>query len=85
MKLCRFTVSAGAARVGLVADETRLFDLTAAGVIESTPQPEADDPAAEAARLARSRRSACWELGAGAPALPHGTNPRTLLRARTVD
>lgn len=51
MKLCRFKKQNGAARVGLVADNSALLDLTAAGLADLSSVLEADDPVAEIERL----------------------------------
>src|SRR5437016_743112 len=53
MKLCRFKKQNGAARVGLVVDDSTLLDLTAGGVAEMNSLLEADDPLAEAQQVAK--------------------------------
>jgi len=63
MRLCRFTVSDGQVRVGLVVDDTRLCDLTAAGVVDLTTLLEAEDPAAEAARRAQAEDAVNRTIG----------------------
>jgi 2-dehydro-3-deoxy-D-arabinonate dehydratase len=62
MKLCRFADSAGQAHVGAVNQAGTLLDLTAAGAVDLTSLLEADDPAAEAARLAQSPKAKVLEL-----------------------
>ena len=51
MKICRFKKQDGAARIGLVTEDSALLDLTAVGVTELTPILEADDPVGEIQRF----------------------------------
>ena len=53
MKICRFKTKAGEVRVGLVADESTLLDLTPAGITQLQPLLESDDPVAQLDRIAR--------------------------------
>jgi 2-dehydro-3-deoxy-D-arabinonate dehydratase len=55
MKLCRFPKGQGEVRVGLLADEATVLDLTAAGVTELSPLLESEDLASELARLSQER------------------------------
>jgi 2-dehydro-3-deoxy-D-arabinonate dehydratase len=52
MKLCRFKTQDDRARVGLTADDSTLYDLTAVGVTGLAALLEADSPEAEARRFA---------------------------------
>jgi 2-dehydro-3-deoxy-D-arabinonate dehydratase len=60
MKICRFQSSAHQARIGVVAEDSNLLDLTAVGLADLTSLLEADDPLAKAGELAKS----------GAPRVP---------------
>jgi 2-dehydro-3-deoxy-D-arabinonate dehydratase len=51
MRVCRFLDSAGAARPGLVVNETEVLDLGSAGLTNLTSLIEADDPLSEIARF----------------------------------
>ena len=53
MKICRFKNKADDVRIGLVADNSTLQDLTPAGITKLFPLLESDDPAAQLKRLAR--------------------------------
>ena len=55
MKLCRFKHESDTIRIGLVADDSTLFDLTAAGITQLTPLLEAEDPAAQLAQFSESK------------------------------
>ncbi|HUC83630.1 MAG TPA: hypothetical protein VL970_00450, partial [Candidatus Acidoferrales bacterium] len=52
MKLCRFKKPGLEARVGLVAEDARVLDLTAAGLANLTSVLEADDPMGKVRQLA---------------------------------
>ncbi len=52
MNLCRFKFKTDAVRIGLVADDSTLLDLTSAGVTQLSPLLETENPSAELARLA---------------------------------
>ncbi len=51
MKICRFKNKTDDVRIGLVADNSTLQDLTPAGITELLPLLESDDPAAQLNRL----------------------------------
>ena len=53
MKLCRFKDKLGQVRVGLVADDSRVVDLTPAGISQLHPLLESDDVLAQLNQLAR--------------------------------
>jgi 2-dehydro-3-deoxy-D-arabinonate dehydratase len=53
MKLCRFTTGDSAVRIGLVADDATLLDLTAAGITQLHPVLESADPIAQLQQAAR--------------------------------
>jgi len=53
MNVGRFKTKAGEVRVGLVADESTLLDLTPAGIIQLQPLLESEDPLAQLDRIAR--------------------------------
>ncbi|HUJ44139.1 MAG TPA: fumarylacetoacetate hydrolase family protein [Opitutaceae bacterium] len=53
MKLCRFRTGDSEARIGLVADDSTVIDLTAAGIIGLEAVLDCDDPIAELQRAAR--------------------------------
>jgi 2-dehydro-3-deoxy-D-arabinonate dehydratase len=53
MRVCRFQDSAGAARPGLVVDETELLNLGAVGLESLTSLIESEDPLGELSRLAK--------------------------------
>ncbi len=55
MNLCRFKVKTDAVRIGLVADDSTLLDLTSAGVTQLSPLLETENPSAELARLAEKK------------------------------
>jgi 2-dehydro-3-deoxy-D-arabinonate dehydratase len=52
MKLCRFKDKQGQVRVGLVADDSALLDLTPAGVNQMHPLLESDDPVSQLNQIA---------------------------------
>ena len=52
MKICRFKSKSEAVRIGLVADNITLLDLTPAGITQLQPLLERDDPLAELKRIA---------------------------------
>ena len=47
MKICRFKNGSNEVRIGLIADDATLLDLTPAGITELQPLLESDDPAAK--------------------------------------
>jgi 2-dehydro-3-deoxy-D-arabinonate dehydratase len=47
MKICRFKNESNEVRIGLIADDATLLDLTSAGITELQPLLESDDPAAK--------------------------------------
>ena len=51
MKLCRFKIESGEIRVGLVANNSELIDLSPAGVTQLQPLLESEDPSAQVKRL----------------------------------
>src|SRR5690349_15646443 len=51
MKLCRFKFRTDEIRIGLLADESNLLDLTPAGIKQMFPLLESADPSAELKRL----------------------------------
>jgi 2-dehydro-3-deoxy-D-arabinonate dehydratase len=53
MKLCRFQSGSGDVRLGLVADDATVLDLTPAGLTRLTPLLESADPVAELETAAR--------------------------------
>src|ERR1017187_10393035 len=53
MKICRFKTKTDAIRVGLVADDSTLLDLTPAGITELSPLLEGENPVAQLNQLAR--------------------------------
>jgi 2-dehydro-3-deoxy-D-arabinonate dehydratase len=53
MKICRFKNKQGEMRVGLVADDSTLLDLTTAGITQMQPLLESDDPIAQANKLSK--------------------------------
>src|ERR1022692_1465993 len=53
MKICRFKTKTDAVRIGLVADDSTLLDLTPAGITELFPVLEGEDPVAQLNQLAR--------------------------------
>ncbi len=53
MKICRFKDKQGQVRVGLVADDSTLLDLTPAGVHQMHPLLESDDPVAQLNQIAK--------------------------------
>jgi 2-dehydro-3-deoxy-D-arabinonate dehydratase len=53
MKICRFKNKQGEMRVGLVADDSTLLDLTPAGITQMQPLLESDDPLAQVNRLSK--------------------------------
>ena len=69
MKLCRFKNKSDAIRVGLVLDDSTLFDLTPAGITQLFPLLEAEDPVAQVSSLADTvlRRVALSEVTLCAP------------------
>jgi len=69
MKICRFKNKAGEARVGLVADERTLVDLTPAGITELQPLLESGEPLAQLDQISKQRlpRIALAEIKLCAP------------------
>jgi 2-dehydro-3-deoxy-D-arabinonate dehydratase len=55
MNICRFRNKQGQVRVGLVADDSTVLDLTPAGVTQLQPLLESDDPVAQLNRFARQK------------------------------
>jgi 2-dehydro-3-deoxy-D-arabinonate dehydratase len=55
MKLCRFTSGSDDVRLGLVADDATVLDLTLAGLTRLTPLLESADPVAELQGAARGK------------------------------
>src|SRR5215510_6633552 len=55
MNLCRFSVKSEDTRIGLMADDSTLIDLTAAGVLQLSAVLEANDPVAQLDALQRDR------------------------------
>jgi len=55
MKICRFTEQTGDVRVGVVADDATLLDLTAAGITRMEPVLESDDPMARCRELSERK------------------------------
>jgi len=53
MKICRFKHQAGRVRVGLVADDATVLDLTPAGITQLQPLLEGDNPLAQLSQIAR--------------------------------
>jgi 2-dehydro-3-deoxy-D-arabinonate dehydratase len=53
MKFCRFKKQNGATRIGLIAEDSTLFDLTDVGVSEMFPVLEADNPVSELQELTK--------------------------------
>jgi 2-dehydro-3-deoxy-D-arabinonate dehydratase len=53
MKLCRFKDKQGQVRVGLVADDSTLLDLTPAGITQLQPLLESDHPVAQLNQIAK--------------------------------
>ena len=51
MNICRFKNKSGAVRIGLAANESYLFDLTPAGIMQLQPLLEAENPSAELGRI----------------------------------
>ena len=54
MKLCRFKNKTDAIRIGLVTDNSTVFDLTPAGITQMSPLLESDDALAQLTALAKS-------------------------------
>jgi 2-dehydro-3-deoxy-D-arabinonate dehydratase len=54
MKICRFTNKTDEVRIGLVADNSTVVDLTPAGITQMFPLLEGENPAAQVAQLAKS-------------------------------
>ncbi len=54
MKICRFKYRSDEVRIGLVADNSTLLDLTAAGITRMFPLLEGENPAAQLAQLVKS-------------------------------
>ncbi|MGA2281810.1 MAG: fumarylacetoacetate hydrolase family protein [Verrucomicrobiota bacterium] len=55
MKLCRFKNKQGQVRVGLVADDSTLLDLTPAGINQMHPLLECADPVSQLDRIAKEK------------------------------
>ena len=55
MKLCRFKNKTNEVRIGLVADEATLLDLTPVGITQISPLLESENPAAQLARLVEKK------------------------------
>jgi 2-dehydro-3-deoxy-D-arabinonate dehydratase len=53
MKICRFKNKTDEVRIGLVADESTLLDLTSAGITQMFPLLESENPAAQLSSLAK--------------------------------
>jgi 2-dehydro-3-deoxy-D-arabinonate dehydratase len=54
MKICRFKNKTNDVRIGLVADESTLIDLTPAGITELFPLLESEDPVTQLHQLAKN-------------------------------
>src|SRR5437870_5389333 len=69
MKICRFKDKHGEIRVGLVADDNALLDLTPAGIAQLHPLLESDDPVSQLNQIGRQNlpRIALSEVQLGAP------------------
>jgi 2-dehydro-3-deoxy-D-arabinonate dehydratase len=69
MKLCRFKNKTNDIRIGLIVDDSTLFDLTPAGITQLFPLLEAEDPGAQVISLADTvlRRVALSEVTLCAP------------------
>jgi 2-dehydro-3-deoxy-D-arabinonate dehydratase len=70
VKICRFKIKTNAVRVGLVADDSTLLDLTPAGITELFPLLDGENPVAQLNQLAQQNlpRVALAEVQLLAPA-----------------